>query len=268
MRLSIYPLFLLIITSPSFCGAHDFWIEPDQLQISKSKQVNVTLREGVGLKGNTLPYITEWFFDFSLTDSEGKHPVQSELGNDPAVTFTPKPGTTLIGYQSNRDFVSLQIDKFTKYLQEEGMEYILPQLKARGETYTQAKEYYVRCAKTLVQNGALTNDDIYRVRLGYTLEIVPEVNPNGLKAGEELAMQLFYEGVPIEGVRIRAFTKDQPTITIDNRTDSKGRVKFILPSRALWLIKAVHMVPVKNDPKADWQSYWASLLFANKQNAQ
>jgi len=261
MRLKVYSLFLLFLAIPGFCVAHDFWIEPDQLQITDDQKINVTLREGVGLKGNTLPYITEWFSDFSLTDIEGRHPVTSELGNDPAATFIPKPGATLIGYQSNRDFVSLKIEKFSKYLQEEGMEYILPQLSARGKTYQEAKEYYVRCAKALLQNGQSIEDDIYRASLGYTLELIPETNPNTFKAGDEFALQLLYKGAPIEGVRVRAFTKDQPTVTLDRRTDSKGRVALSLLNKGLWLIKAVHMVPVKNDPKAEWQSYWASLLF-------
>jgi len=27
----------------------------------------------------------------------------------------------------------------------------------------------------------------------------------------------------------------------------------------MWLIKAVHMIGVEDEPKADWRSYWASL---------
>ena len=245
-------------------STHDFWIEPNQFVITKSERVNITLREGVALKGNSLPYITEWFSDFSITDSKGKHPVKSELGNDPAATIIPSSGTTLLGYHSTRDFVSLAADKFTKYLEQEGMEYILPQRKTRDEENKDAKEYYVRCAKTLLQNGPIVDSEVYHTKLGYTLELMPETNPNALKVGEILPLQLLYLGNPIKGVRIRAFTKDNPNATMDNRTDSEGRVKLALPRKGIWLIKAVHMVPIERDPKARWESFWASLLFELK----
>lgn len=264
MRSHIYLVIIFAFAYPKISGAHDFWIEPNQFQIPKNEQVNITLREGVDLKGNSLPYITEWFSDFSFTDGEGKHVVKSELGNDPAATLTPSSGTTLLGYHSTRDFVSLKADKFAKYLEQEGMEYILPQRKARDEENKDAKEYYVRCAKTLLQSGPNNDNEIYRTRLGYTLEVMPETNPHKLKPGEILSLQLLYLGNPIEGVRIRAFTKGEPNTNMDNRTDSEGRVKLKLPRKGIWLIKAVHMVPIENDLKARWESFWASLLFELK----
>ena len=45
------------------------------------------------------------------------------------------------------------------------------------------------------------------------------------------------------------------------RSDARGGAALRLSASGIWLIKAVHMVRLENHPKADWESYWASLLF-------
>ena len=261
MRVQIFLSFVFTFCLPQIGSTHDFWIEPNHFRLSENEKVEITLREGVDLKGNSLPYITDWFSDFSYSDDKGQHAVRSELGNDPAAVVTPSSGTTLLGYNSKRDFVALSAEKFATYLQQEGMEYILAQRKARGEENQESREYYVRCAKTFIQSGPSDNGSTYRRLLNYSLELMPGKDPNTLKPGEILPLQLLYLGKPIEGIRIRAFTRDKPKAIIDNRTDTNGKVQLSLPRKGIWLIKAVHMVPINNDPKAHWESFWASLLF-------
>ena len=135
------------------CVAHDFWLEPDRARVEAGATINITLREGVAFKGNTLPYITNWFEDFSVVDDRGRAQVSSVLGNNPAATLTPEPGTSLIGYQSNRNFTELDGAKFEAYLAEEGLEPIFELRRERGESGQPAKEYFVRCAKAVVQSG-------------------------------------------------------------------------------------------------------------------
>ena len=65
--------------------AHDFWVEPGAYRVSAGDDVEIELREGERFKGNTLPYITDWFTDFSLTTADGSEPVVSWIGNDPAL---------------------------------------------------------------------------------------------------------------------------------------------------------------------------------------
>jgi len=250
-----------LLFAPLISHGHDFWIEPDRLQVSEGEQVNISLREGEDLKGDSLPYITEWFDDFSQSDEAGRRAIESELGNDPAAVIVAGPSTTLLGYHSRRNFVELTPEKFATYLRDEGMENILRQRKENGEDDQPAREYFVRCAKALLNSGSPSDDRLVSRPLGYPLELVPESNPYSIGPGSMLSIRLIFSGQPIEGVRVRAFTRDQPENPIDARTDIDGRVEFNLPRSGVWLIKSVHMVRLENDPKAQWQSFWASLLF-------
>ena len=256
-----FGLVALALGLPCVSSAHDFWIDPDRFDAEPGAEILLTLRQGANMKGDSLPYLTPLIDDFSRTDSDGRHAIESVMGNDPAAVIIAGPGTTLIGYQSNRDFVELEPDKFDSYLVDEGLESIIDQRQALGESNANAREYFVRCAKLLLDSGAPDTSRVFSNRLGYTLELMPQSDPNKLSAGDELPIELLYLGRPVSGVRVRALTAYWPDQPVDSRTDANGRVLLTLPRTGAWLIKAVHMIRLEDDSKADWESFWASLLF-------
>jgi hypothetical protein len=248
----------LLITDTAL--GHDFWIEPDNLLPEPGAAVDIRLREGVDFKGNTLPYIPEWFNDFSLVNATGRSPVESIIGDDPAATLVVGDGATLLGYRSNRNFVTLDAKKFNGYLEDEGIEFIREQRIASGEDDQPAPEYFVRCAKALLQSGP-AGGDIYRTELGYILELIAENNPYQLNPGDELAFRLVYRGEPAANLLVQAFTRANPESLQRIRTDANGRATIRLTEAGVWMVKAVNIQPIIGDPKAKWQSYWASYVF-------
>ena len=188
-------------------------------------------------------------------------------GDDPAATLILKsPGLRLIGYHSARSFVDLEAERFNKYLRSEGLERIQALREERGAAQANGREYYSRCAKSLigVTGPAVTPVDRsgYDQPLGYPLELLPRANPYALFPGDRLPIALWYQGKPIEGVLVIAFTADQPARRFQARTGKDGIVKLPLDRAGSWLVKAVHMIPVPaTDPAADWESFWASLTF-------
>jgi uncharacterized GH25 family protein len=142
----------------------------------------------------------------------------------------------------------------------EGLEAISAQRAKRGQTGEPVKEVYSRCAKSLVAVGGGAGAGFDRA-LGLPLELVPEVNPYTLKGGGELPVRLLYQGKPLAGALVMALQKDRPEPKLTARSDSKGRVKLRLDRPGVWLVKAVHMVPVARETGADWESFWASLTF-------
>ena len=248
----------------SSLSAHDFWIEPDEFMPVPDTEVAISLRQGVEFKGDTLPYIPDWFEDFSQLSNDGRMPVLSLVGDDPAATLVPEPGPLLLGYQSERSFVELDADKFNQYLDHEGIEYLREQRRARGEDDKPAPEYFVRCAKTLLQSGDVQSDadtDIYKQVLGYTLELIPEANPYRLTAGDQLTFSLLLRNKPAEGLLLQAFTRDQPELIQKIRIDVDGHGTVNLDRPGIWFVKAVSIEPVAGDPQALWESFWASYLF-------
>lgn len=249
---------LLALVAPAM--AHDFWVEPEEFQPDVGDSIDIRLREGVGFKGSTLPYINAWFQDFSKVTSFGREDVVSLQGNDPAANIEMPAGAMLLGYQSNRSYVELDAAKFNSYLEHEGIEYIREERIAAGEDDEPAPEFFVRCAKALLQTGA-ADGEIYKTRLGYRLELMPEANPYDLSAGDELTFQLLWREGPAANLLLQAFTREDPDNIQKIRTDADGRATITLHSSGTWLVKAVSIQGIIGSPKAKWLSHWASFLF-------
>jgi len=248
---------------PTMVPAHDFWIEPAHFIADPGDEIPIVLRVGQDLSGDTVPYINDWFSDYRVITPGGPEPIDAMLGDDPAGVVTAvEPGIYLIGYRSTRDFVELPPEKFRSYLRNEGLERIIDRRAESKETDLPARELYSRCAKSLLRIGAGGADDVYRLNLGYTLELMPERNPYALSPGDSLPIVLLYKGKPLADALIVAFASDRADDKIRVRTDADGRVELPLDRPGLWLVKAVHMIAAEpGERRAEWESFWASLTF-------
>jgi uncharacterized GH25 family protein len=255
----VFMLTLMVCASPGV--AHDFWIEPTEFNPEIGSSVDLFLRVGMDLNGDSVPYIPDWFSDYRVTDQTGARPVTGITGDDPAGRFSVKErGAHIISYRSTRDFVELDAEKFHTYLKKEGLENIIARRAESDQDSLPGREYYSRCAKSLLYAGGVGPETHHLKPIGYTLELVPERDPLSMQPGDELPVQLLYREAPLPGVLVIAFTSDKPDEKVSVRTDEEGRVRLPLAHTGLWLIKAVHMISTGADnKKADWESFWASL---------
>ena len=240
--------------------AHDFWLQPSTYIAEVGDRVDVSLHVGEEMKGETMPYIPGWFSDFRVKSASLEQPVSGDLGEDPAGYFKITPGLNVIGYRSSKDTVTFKVEKFNRYLRQEGLEWVIEARKRDGIENKPAPEHFSRCAKSLVFAQAGPADAV-DTTLGYTLELVTQKNPYRLKRGDTLPIQLLYLGKPIPNILVIAFTRENPAKKQTIRTDASGLANIRLNEPGEWLIKAVHIIPVTNDPRAVWESFWASLTF-------
>lgn len=243
--------------------AHDFWIEPINFLPAPGEEVSLVLRVGQDLSGDRLPYINDWFSDYRVVGPSGSRPIAGLMGDDPAGSFeASEPGMHVIGYRSTRDFVELEPAKFRSYLRDEGLERVIAIRAARGAAESAAREYYSRCAKSLIKVGAGGAGETFSASLGYTFELIPEENPYAKAPGDSLPLRLVYRGEPIEGILVQGFAAAAPERKISARTNAGGRVVLRLDRPGMWLVKAVHMIETPAAvTAADWESFWASLTF-------
>ena len=251
---------IAILAPLQFSFAHDFWIEPDRFSPEPGDQVEIRLRQGMAFKGDTLPYINEWFLDFSRVTADGREDVISIPGDDPAARLPAPDGAMLIGYLSKRAFTELPAEKFNRYLEDEGIEFVRQLRIDADEDELPAPEYFVRCAKALVQSGE-PGEDVYATELGYRLELIPVTDPYAATPGDSLTFRLLYRGEPAADFLVQAFTRELPESIQRIRTDENGLATIELDSAGVWLIKAVSIQPLVGVPKAKWLSHWASFLF-------
>jgi uncharacterized GH25 family protein len=242
-------------------AAHDFWIEPTTFRPAVGSVLGVRLVVGQRFRGDVLPRNPAMIAKFVLVSDAGEVPVAGRAADDPAGSVRiEQPGLALIAYRSLDSSVSLEAAKFEDYLKDEGLEAVIAERARRGDSQKPSRELFSRSAKSLVAAGGVGTTGFDRV-LGMTLELVPEKNPYAMKGGDALPVRLLYEGKPLAGALVVALSYDDPDKKISERSDKNGRVSLRLPQEGVWLVKAVHMVPVAGDPNADWRSVWASLTF-------
>jgi uncharacterized GH25 family protein len=250
-----------ILLSSASLAAHDMWIEPTAFAPEIGKIIGARLRVGQDFLGDPIPRDPNLINQFISVDATGRKPVIGRDGMDPAgLVRIGEPGLLILGYRSNPSPVTLPAEKFNQYLKEEGLDGISALRASRNQTNSEAHEMFSRCAKSLVLAGE-PSEARGDQRLGFTLELVAEQNPYALSAGQELPLSLTYEGRPLAGTLVVAMNRLNPSAKLMARTDQNGRVKFRLPDRGAWLIKAVHMIPAPAGVNTEWVSFWASLTF-------
>jgi uncharacterized GH25 family protein len=257
-------LALALLAAPALWG-HDFWIEPSTFRPAVAQRMAVRLRVGQEFRGDPVPRIPSLLKRFTLVGPAGETDVPGVPNTEPAGFLSiPAPGLYTIVYAGNPEPVQLDPQKFNDYLGQEGLETIRELRAKRGETGAPAKEIFSRCAKALLAAGGATTGSGWDRPLGLRLEIVPEANPymlQMLQGGGKLPVRLLYQGKPLPGALVVAFTKDRPAAKVSARSDGQGRVALQLDRPGTWLVKAVHMIPATRESGADWESFWASLTF-------
>lgn len=249
-----------VLLDPRPVLAHDLWIEPSTFHPAPGASVDIRLRVGQHFVGDALPRYGSLVLRFDLSSGDGERVIEGDEGDEPAGRITiPSAGAHLVGYRSNNSYVSQEPQKFDEYLKEEGLEQIILLRSGRGEGQKPSREFFARCAKALLFAGSAPHTGFDRV-LGFTLEIVPEKDPEAWQAGGDLVFRLIYEGRPLAGALLVAMPQSDPSQKLAMRSDRNGRAAFRLPHAGVWLVKAVQMIPFDGG-KADWQSLWASLTF-------
>ena len=155
-----------------------------------------------------------------------KTPVRGVPGSDFAgVVSLDDPGLHLIAYRSTSVLLELDAAKFESYLRSEGLEGIIDERSRRNEGKAKGRELYSRCVKSLLRAGVSGEETGFDRVLDFPVELVPELNPYGLTAGDELPVRILREGKPLAEVLVVAYPHGDPARSVRQRSDEEGRVK-------------------------------------------
>jgi hypothetical protein len=182
-------------------------------------------------------------------------------GQGSTIEFSaPDEGTYLVGVRSIPAMIELSADSINAYAKDNDLEDVKYARISKQQLEKGAKVMASWYAGVLLQAGA-TPDETFRKGSGYPLEIVPEKNPYGMKAGEKIRFTILWNGKPLFGARVIV------RITADNNTGIQhiysgkdGVIEVPLGSTGTWVVNVAKMVPSRN-PDADWQAYQSSLSF-------
>ena len=278
-------IFLLLVVGTA--SGHDMWLSPGQFVLSKGDLLIVhqllgeeldtqVLQGGEAQEIALLRRMTPRFELITPTESIDLLARLPEEKIRPVV----KPileyqldfeGSALVLME--HDFIYTEHPRalFLEYLEHEG--FSIEKFQAHMGEREQQRERYTRFFKTLIQVGEVRDDDLHEQVVGQVvgqkLEILLTSNPYTLDPGDDLDVQILFEGKPLAGILVTAFNTDgeSPIGRSKAITNARGVARFDLDRTGFWLLHLVHLLPcsehsdVVSCTYVDWESYWASYSF-------
>jgi uncharacterized GH25 family protein len=243
--------------------AHEFWLQTTKFRYTVGETMTVDFKVGENFSGEF------WDMNVHKVEKAEMHfpggatnlteTVKPTKGKNISYKFS-KAGTHILALQSNAAFIEREAEKFNDYLKEDGLDNILDLRTKSNSLDKPVKEFYQRFAKLMVQAGN-ANDETYRKRAGFRLEIMPLTNPYTLKNGDYLECRVLYETKPSAHQLVKVWSHIGNRIFLQNiYTENDGTIKFPISSSGPWMISTVKMIPSEKEG-ADYQSMWASLVF-------
>jgi hypothetical protein len=263
---------LLAALSAGACGAHEFWMLPDAFALPAGASTRLTLAVGQDFAGEPVAFSRQLVADLRHLARDGDADLRLlTAGNGGALALRlrlAREGTHVIALDTRPSAIELQADKFNDYLRLEGLGAVLQARERAGAIGLPGREHYRRNVKTIVQSGGLA-DATFARRTGQRLELVPLANPAGVRPGEALSLQLWFDDQPLEDALVKLWNGSGADLLAPSaRTDAAGKVSFILRRSGTWMASVVHMIPARDAADHDWDSYWGNLTFALPAAAQ
>lgn len=261
MRKSI--LTLLVVVLAGLANAHEFWLKPQKYRYSVGENLIIDLMVGENFSGELWDMTRHKVEKLELYTTAGKRDMTKEVkptkGKNVAYKVLAE-GTHLFALKSNAAFIELEAEKFNDYLKEDGLENIIERRTKKGETDKPAKEFYTRYAKLIVQSGS-RNDELYKRKVGLKHEIIPLNNPSLLKSGDYMECRVLFNNEPARHQLVKVWNIIGNRTFLQNiYTEDDGSIKFPISNAGPWMVSTVRMEPSEN-PQADYESSWASLVF-------
>src|SRR6188508_1214376 len=166
---------LLLLIFISSLSAHEFWLDPAKFIYKRTKKVNIRFLVGENFDGEIWKGNNERIKSLKLYYggvSDDLTPVVTEEEGDSIEYFMIDEGTNLIAFNSNNSFINLEPRAFNEYLEEDGLSEALEYRKKNNEMGCNGREFYQRCAKTLLQVGEV-KDQTFGITTSMPIDIIP-----------------------------------------------------------------------------------------------
>ncbi|TDI34978.1 MAG: DUF4198 domain-containing protein [Acidobacteria bacterium] len=268
-------LFLALALWTSSAGAHELWLMAGKYRLAPGELTRVFINSGDQFP-ESLSLVSELRLEtVALHGPLETRPIHTFRVDGKSLSFDLQAtaiGSHVVALGTRPRRVRLKAKDFQDYLEENGLERILALRDELGENEDATVERYSKWAKatidvdvTMGDSGSgesdLDKEPSWSKPVGHTIEIVPSRNPNRVRPGEELEVQLFYQGEPLADIPIFGGKAGGPRGEIRTSTDGSGKAVVTIPSDGRWYLSAIHLVRVDDDPQILWESFWCTLTF-------
>jgi hypothetical protein len=254
---------ILLLVFHSFLFAHDLYLRGNPFRLDNPGKVSISMNLADAFPGKELSWRRDKTTSFVINGPSGLNKIQDKSAGNPTVELSQE-GTYIVGWSGSPSYIKIDPVIFNKYLNLEGYTKVIKLRQERGQDKKEGAEKYSRYLKSMIQVG-VKHTGQFKVPLGFKIEIIPHNNPYSLKVGESLDVELLLDGKPLVDNSIMATfdtnSKEPEAYAQAIRTDGKGKAKINLTNTGVWMIRSNYMRELQNDPKAEWESYWANLSF-------
>ncbi len=176
-------LLSIIVLGATTLAAHDFWLVPQLFRINPGDSVTISANTGMDFPNSLSAVIPDRVNQFILVGKSIKKNITDlkVQGNSLVTECTFKEsGTYVVGVDLKPREIKLTAEEFNEYLLHDGLPNIYELRKKEGILDKEAVEHYSKYSKAIIQVGKKL-DEVPIKPLGLPIEIVPKVNPYGLK---------------------------------------------------------------------------------------
>lgn len=191
---------------------------------------------------------------------------------------TGATGTWLAGVSTRARNIEMTAEDFNKYLEHDGVLDMLASRKENNVLDQAAVEKYSKHVKTIFQVGDQRSGDWGQI-LGYPIEFVPLNNPYDMHIGDELTVELLWQGEPLANQLVYAGSdasqhEHEHGHSHDSdedhhhhgegvqqlRTNANGQLTFKVADSGRWYLRTIHLT-TSEEPGLTHESNWATLTF-------
>jgi len=259
-------LILGISLSISFAtplAAHEFWIDPQRMQVETGGRLDARFRNGDHFKGVEYAYLKRASERLQMITPTQVLNLTPRDGDRPAIaTVAREPGLTILAHETAPSIIRYDSwEKFEKFLRGKDLSPMLDAHIARGLPQDTFRESYTRHAKSLVAVG---HGDGADRRLGLKTEIVALANPYASNFSGRLPVRVYYNGQPRRDIQVDVFEKAPGGKVTETklRTDRSGQTVILTKPGHRYLLNAVVIrVPERQARDIAWETLWATLTF-------
>lgn len=288
---------ILLFAAFVILSGHDLYLKMDTYFLPPNTEAVLQLYNGTFHESDNV-IDRDRMIDVSVVGSgQHLHPdtTQWTEQNDKTLLSirTGQPGTYVAGVSTRARIIDLDAADFNNYLEHDGVLDMLEWRKANGAMDQDATEKYAKHVKAIFQVGDQQTAD-WQTRLGYPIEFVPLANPYHLHEGDDLPVQLLWQGEPLPNQLVYANSvagthphehthADGTTHTHDHadgshshdhdegdshqhnhdqplRTNAEGIITLQAPGDGIWYLRTIRLVR-SDAPELTHESEWATLTF-------
>ncbi len=256
-HLITFCLLIFSVTAlPTVAEAHFMWLNPRTYAFMPGESLQMTLGWGHSFPGQGGDFLPQERLKeaFALSPSGQKISLSASkisiIFN--AQTAFEEEGSYLLAAQRKAGFFTKTTSGY-KRQSKKGLKGVIECKFSRGY------------AKAIVSVGK-AGGEVYRKVLGHELEIVPLKDPNILRPGDYLPIQVTFKGKPLAKHFVYAtYAGFSPTGETDfayaTETDSQGRAQIRLDRRGVWLIVVRYRTHYPDSQVCDLYKVVSTLTF-------